>query len=897
MIGVGAGFRGMRRSALAGAGLLIIGETNALAFDFTHTNFAKQMRITTAGAAVDSDPYSLLTYTSPSVKMCRQSDGTLKYGNHNLILQSQVLDNASWTKSETTISANAATAPDGTLTADKVQENTNSALHQASQTFTVLANKQYQVSCFLKAAERTTTQMYVEGGSSWYGRQISLVDGSFASAATASGSEVTMVSHTVTSIGNGWFHNAILVSTTLTTLQITLRSALSGGGEFGVGVTGEGFYAWGAQARYYPSATASPLSDYLVTTSATKFALPYEWNASGVLQGIRAEEARTNLVVRSQEFGNGSWVAPSFGTLPTITSNSTTAPDGTTTADTLNDTNAASFQGITQAITVVDASVYCASVYVLKDATPRATRFGLLRWQSNTGSTSFDCCFDTATGETSSALGVNPTPVAMGAIDCGLYWRFYIAGAASGTAGEFYLFPAVGASNFAAYVNTATGSAKFWGAQLELGSYPSTPIHTVAATATRAIDNIWLATSAFPFSATAGTLFGQATSPSVLGSNRTYVSLTNGSDFNESIYLYEDPDDPSFLVFDGGVSQASIDVGTAVAATSKKLAAAWAANDFAASFDGGSVGTDSSGSLPTPTRITIGGGETGAGGVIYIEKISYLARRATNSQLMNLTGGTSYSTEANNYFTRLATQPSTARKVLYDAMITSLVAGGVWSKLDALYLFAAASSATALINLKSASYPCTAVNSPTFTADAGYSLTGASSHRVKTSFNPSTAGGNQTQDSAHISAWCNTAQPTSPDGGGLIMGWEEVGPSLNNQSIYARAYPDHQLAKVNGTNYLDAGFALTDARGLHLVTRTASSTTAMYFNGALQFGVTDDPHTAVQNANLTFGATQTAERFTGVVLGGSIGSGLTAAEALTLYTAMHTYLQAVAGVA
>src|SRR5262245_928924 len=115
----------------------------------------------------------------------------------------------------------------------------------------------------------------------------------------------------------------------------------------------------------------------------------------------------------------------------------------------------------------------------------------------------------------------------------------------------------------------------------------------------------------------------------------------------------------------------------------------------------------------------------------------------------------SYSTEAAAFFARLATQPTTTRKNQYAALIDALVSAGVWSLLDALYLYAAYDEATALTNLKSSSFGGTNTNSVSYTADQGY--TGASSKYIDLGYNPTTAGGNFAQNSACRGGWSLTS--------------------------------------------------------------------------------------------------------------------------------------------
>jgi hypothetical protein len=75
-------------------------------------------------------------------------------------------------------------------------------------------------------------------------------------------------------------------------------------------------------------------------------------NSAGVLQ-----TAATNLVLRSEEFDDASWTKENAS----ITTNTTTAPDGTITADTYSGT---STSGIRQSVTLTSGTVYTISFYV-----------------------------------------------------------------------------------------------------------------------------------------------------------------------------------------------------------------------------------------------------------------------------------------------------------------------------------------------------------------------------------------------------------------------------------------------------------------------------------------------------------------------------------------------------
>jgi hypothetical protein len=71
-----------------------------------------------------------------------------------LALYSEQFDNAYWTKSQATITANATTAPDGTLTAEKFIEGSGSVAPECSRTPIATSNSIFTLSVFAKASER-----------------------------------------------------------------------------------------------------------------------------------------------------------------------------------------------------------------------------------------------------------------------------------------------------------------------------------------------------------------------------------------------------------------------------------------------------------------------------------------------------------------------------------------------------------------------------------------------------------------------------------------------------------------------------------------------------------------------------------------------------------------------
>lgn len=73
----------------------------------------------------------------------------------NIAQRSEELSNAYWAKSAATVTADAAVAPDGTTTMDKIVENATTNLHNVSRSLSVTTDVTYVLTTFAKAGERT----------------------------------------------------------------------------------------------------------------------------------------------------------------------------------------------------------------------------------------------------------------------------------------------------------------------------------------------------------------------------------------------------------------------------------------------------------------------------------------------------------------------------------------------------------------------------------------------------------------------------------------------------------------------------------------------------------------------------------------------------------------------
>lgn len=159
----------------------------------------------------------------------------------NLLTYSEQFDNEAWVKASAGVTANATTAPDGTVTAFKVVENTSNTAHYVTQSTALSANKEYCLSAYLKAGEITRVDLQSGNVGSWTANRRTTFD-------LISGTVISGTAGEIEEVGNGWFRCRITAvfgpSSGTGGLNIT---AYKGGAAVYPGDGTSGFYVWGAQ--------------------------------------------------------------------------------------------------------------------------------------------------------------------------------------------------------------------------------------------------------------------------------------------------------------------------------------------------------------------------------------------------------------------------------------------------------------------------------------------------------------------------------------------------------------------------------------------------------------------------------------------------------------------------
>jgi hypothetical protein len=385
------------------------------------------------------------------------------------------------------VTNNNATAPDGTSTAAKVQDNSASTSHYIVKPETGI-----------DTTSTYTLSFYVKYGSGYGWVGIGLASAKLAWFDVQNGTQgsehSTVQSTSITSVGNGWYRCVVAINPNGSTdyWQIRLCNA-----DNTVTYTANGsfVYVWGAQLEKrsavtaYTPTTSSPVVKFQPVLQTAPAHIP-RFDHDPVTReslGILVEEARTNyagLSTPTTGWGQGSQM---------VTPNYSIAPDGTQTAAFIHE-SATSVQQLTYTTlgqVLTSGSTYTFSVYAkaYTHASFQLHSYG----DSSKG-------FNLASPSNSSDSSM--THVGNG------WYRCTWSKTKTNTNSQTYL----GFSG-SAYAGDANKGLLFWGAQVELGNFATSQIPTAGSAVTRASDAIYdhnIKTSGW-WNAAQGTVFADYT--------------------------------------------------------------------------------------------------------------------------------------------------------------------------------------------------------------------------------------------------------------------------------------------------------------------------------------------------------------------------------------------------
>lgn len=389
----------------------------------------------------------------------------------NMFRYSEDLTDSVWNKLAVTVTPNATTAPNGTLTADKLVNTVANSLHVVLQVFAKTLNPNH-ISWYVKAAEYTKVGIRVGGGNP--SPPVAVFD-------LASGTLVSNANFLKTSIvnvGGGWYLVSVQNNNSFNaTDQIPQIGGLpdsytiDAAGQFistGDGVSG--IYAWGGQFEISAiptpyQRTTDAISDFTFTraTSATVT------NKQGVI-----EDSCYNLFQWSEDFSNAYWVK----TNSVITENVIVAPNRTLTADKLQETTSDTSHYVRPPQQPIPNSYNTFSIYAKK-----GERSNIWLRMSNSIN-ALDVYFDLNTkAVTFNNSGGGWTNLTYAISEVGDGWFLcsttgYSLSLVSGGLCLYALMDGPDKDNDTSYIGTSGYGLYIWGAQLTQGSTPRPYLRT-----------------------------------------------------------------------------------------------------------------------------------------------------------------------------------------------------------------------------------------------------------------------------------------------------------------------------------------------------------------------------------------------------------------------------------
>lgn len=214
----------------------------------------------------------------------------------NALVRSDELDNASWTKTAASVSANATSDPTGTSAADSIIEDTSvTTAHQVSQIVTIPATSgiDYAFAVALKAGTRSWVRLHMQRNSNQAGAYFDLTNGVVGTLSV--GSNWSNVRASIASLGNGWYYCCVVGQSADTTTSILggIRLASADNSSNYTGDGSSNAYAWRATLAQ----SSVPMRLVQTTSAASTGTVP---TGSGIYVKGGPASAQASLLIDDQ---------------------------------------------------------------------------------------------------------------------------------------------------------------------------------------------------------------------------------------------------------------------------------------------------------------------------------------------------------------------------------------------------------------------------------------------------------------------------------------------------------------------------------------------------------------------------------------------------------------------
>ena len=223
----------------------------------------------------------------------------------NLLTKTEQFDDAVWSKGGVSITADAVNAPDGTLTADFLNENTSDVRHITKQGTFIAGNIAHTLSVYAKAQNRSVLTLCAGLGLSAASANFYLTGQGSVTQTYTNGAGYSIVgTPSITPLGDGWYRCVLTVLVASNSEFIVgVSNSTTGIGSYGLvaytGNVGSGIYIWGADLRPADQATGLLPAYQRVNTST-------DYDTVGFPRGTDFSISGTNSALLAASGGGGT---------------------------------------------------------------------------------------------------------------------------------------------------------------------------------------------------------------------------------------------------------------------------------------------------------------------------------------------------------------------------------------------------------------------------------------------------------------------------------------------------------------------------------------------------------------------------------------------------------------
>ncbi len=352
---------------------------------------------------------------------------------------------------------------------------------------------------------------------------------------------------------------------------------------------------------------------------------------TGECKGLLIEEQRTNLLKYSEQFNNAAW----YKTNVTITANSIVSPTGVLAANKLVETATTGEHSLGLSASVTSGVSY---TFTLFAKAGERSKLRILFAISGFGTDTQDL-FDLSTGTVDSNQSGGASIISVG----NGWYRVVVTKTATATASSTFQIRVCNTASATNYTGDGTSGLYIWGAQLEVGAFPTSYIPTTSAQVTRAADSAVMTGTNFSswYRQDEGTLLSNYSRISDKApGNQIPLMLSDGTG-NNVIAIADNANGTSdrVLIINSGLNQSNF--GDVSYSSNMRLVRSigYINDNVGTSVNGSSIASDNSVLIPTVNQLNIGYAPYFTTSRLngHIKRIAYYPKRLSNINLQALT--------------------------------------------------------------------------------------------------------------------------------------------------------------------------------------------------------------------------------------------------------------------